>query len=102
MANVNEIHAASNKAREMISTGITYFHVRIFSSISAFRMPTRVVTNCLISSLVSARIVAIDFSVCTSRPPDSQPHAYQKPQRPRGYSRMHRVLVYFFAGLIAG
>src|SRR6202140_53271 len=93
-AKVKDIHPASSSASAMTNTGIADFHLRAFSSISAFSMFTRVVTNCRISSLVSDRMVARDFSVCTFRPPDSQADPYQKAHDPCGHGRLHRVFAH--------
>src|SRR5260370_16010105 len=88
------IHAADRSAAAIRKSGTTYFHVVIFSSISAFRIPTRVTTNSLSSSLVSASIVARDLSVCTVCPPDSQRHAGQKAHGAGGESNMHRIFTH--------
>src|ERR1043166_1025037 len=82
---------AQRNARAMSRIGITYFQVLIFSSISAFKIPTRVITNSFISSRVSASNVARDFSVCTVSPPDSQSNADQKSYEPRRQRDLHRI-----------
>src|ERR1041385_5379605 len=82
---------AQSRARAISNTGITYFQVLIFSSISAFKIPTRVMTNSFISSRVSASNVARDFSVCTVSPPDSQRNADQKSYKTRRQRDLHRI-----------
>src|ERR1051326_4114157 len=90
-ANVKVINPAQSRASAASITGITYFQVLIFSSISAFKMPIRVTTNSFISSRVSASNVANDFSVCTVSPPDSQSNADQKSNQPRRQRDLHRI-----------
>src|ERR1700686_380798 len=101
-AKVRDIHPASSSASAMTNTGIADFHLRALSSISAFRMFTRVVTNCRISSLVSDRMVASDLSVCTFCPPDSQGDPHQKSHDPHRRGRLHRVFADSLVGPVAG
>src|SRR5215467_10470766 len=92
------MNPAQSNARAISKMGITYFQVLIFSSISAFRIPTRVMTNSFISSRVSASNVARDFSVCTVGPPDSQSNAGQKSYKARRHGHLHRI----FADCLVG